>query len=181
MAIKIGLLLASAIILALAGISLFQSTPASAHGETVLIVDDVISGPYLFRVGIVPTKPTVGTLRVNTLIQPAEGDAPISDGKIVISAIGPESGTSIGPVRASNSLEAPQLFEASIDLTVIGAWTMTISADSSLGKATLDIPLEVTENTGGGLNFLIILIIAALAVIIVALVWSQLQRGRDST
>lgn len=151
---------------------------ASANGATRLIVNDAQSGPYLFRVGILPGSPKVGNLHLSILIQSADGDVSINDGKMVVMATGPEAGMTAGPVQASNTPQNPQVFDADITLTALGAWTVSLEALSGLGPATLEVPMEVTEV--GGFNLLIVLVIAVIVVAIAALVWSQKQRKQPS-
>ena len=152
---------------------------ASANGATRLIVNDVQSGPYLFRVGILPGSPKVGNLHLSILIQSADGDVSINDGQIVVMATGPEAGMTAGPVEASNTPLNPQVFDADITLTALGSWTMSLEAVSGLGSTTLEVPLQVTE--AGGFNLLIVVAIVALIVIIGALGWSQIQRRGQPT
>ncbi len=152
---------------------------ASAHGETRIIVRDVESGPYLFRVGILPGNPRVGNLHLSVLILPVAGDAPISDGRIIVMDTGPEEGMTAGPVTAVNTPENPQLFDANIALTALGDWAMTLDTTSELGQTTLVVPLEVTET--GAFNLLLMIFIFVLVLIIISLGLSQWQRRKRST
>ncbi|MDA1129263.1 MAG: hypothetical protein O2913_11280 [Chloroflexi bacterium] len=176
MATKLLMLLGVIFLISAAAILPLRLHLASAHGETRLIVTDVESGPYVFRVGILPGSPRVGTLHLSVLIQPVAGDATISDGQVVVMATGPEAGMTAGPVSATNTPQNPQLFEANIDLTALGSWTMTLETTSELGQTILEVPLEVTE--AGGFNLLLAIFIFALVLIIVSLGWSQLQRRK---
>ena len=84
-----------------------------------------------------------------------------------------------GPVRATNSPLNPQVFDADITLTALGAWTMTLETVSELGEATLVVSLQVTE--AEGFNLLIVLVIAVIVVAIAALMWSQKQQRKRAT
>ena len=159
-------------------VSPWPGNSASANGATRVIVNDSKEGPYLFRVGVLPGSPKVGNLHLSVLIQPAEGDEIISDGKITVKATGPAPGMTAGPVKAENTLLNPQVFSADITMPALGAWNLTLETVSSLGEATLVVPLQVTES--GGVNLLIVLVIGAIVVAIVALGWSQLQQRRRS-
>lgn len=152
---------------------------ASANGATRLIVNGQRSGPYLFRVGILPGSPKVGNLHLSILIQSADGEIPINDGQIVVMATGPEAGMTAGPVTATNSPQNPQVFDADITLTTLGSWTLTLETVSELGQATLKVPLQVTES--GSFNLLIVVFIFVVVVVIGAMGWSQLQRNRRPT
>lgn len=152
---------------------------ASANGATRLIVKDVRAGPYLFRIGILPGSPKVGNLHLSVLIHSADGDAPINDGRIIVTATGQEAEMTAGPVLATNTPQNPQVFDADITLTAIGSWTLSLETDSSLGQGTLEVPLQVTE--AGGINLLIVVAIVALVVIIGALGCSQVQRSSRPT
>ncbi|MDA0264500.1 MAG: hypothetical protein O3A93_09820 [Chloroflexi bacterium] len=179
MATKICLLLGVILLMSAAVASPLRVGQASANGATRLIINDVEEGPYLFRVGILPGSPKVGNLHLSILIQPADGDAPIDDGQIIVMATGPEDGMTAGPVPASNSPLSPQVFSADISLTALGAWSMTLETTSKLGPATLVVPLQVTE--AGGFNLLIVVVVFVIVVIVAALGWSQVQRNRRPT
>lgn len=151
----------------------------SAHGATRVIVNDVQEGPYLFRVGALPGSPKVGNLHLSILIQAAEGDEIITDGRITVSATGPEPGMIAGPVQATNEPLNPQVYSADLTMTDLGSWSMTLETVSTLGKATLVVPLQVTES--GGINLLFVIVIAVVVLAIVALAWSQIQQRRRPT
>ena len=146
----------------------------SAHGATRVIVNDVQEGPYLFRVGALPGSPKVGNLHLSILILAAEGDEIITDGRITVSATGPEPGMIAGPVQATNKPLNPQVYSADL-----GSWSMTLETVSTLGEATLVVPLQVTES--GGINLLFVIVIAVVVLAIVALAWSQIQQRRRPT
>ncbi|MED5588564.1 MAG: hypothetical protein VX581_06935, partial [Chloroflexota bacterium] len=82
-------------------------------------------------------------------------------------------------VRATNSPLNPQVFDADITLTALGAWTITLETVSELGEATLVVSLQVTE--AEGFNLLIVVVIVGLVVAIAALVWSQKQQRKRAT
>jgi hypothetical protein len=151
---------------------------ASAHGTTRVIVDDVQEGPYLFRVGIIPGSPKIGNLHLSVLIQAAEGDEAITDGRITVMATGPGPGMIAGPVEAANEPLNPQVYSADLSITDLGTWSMTLETTSALGEATLVVPLQVTES--GGFNLLYVIVIAVV-VSVSAVAWSQIQRRRQST
>ena len=179
MIIKICMLLGAIALVSSVALWPFQINQVSANGGTRLIVKDEKSGAYLFRVGILPGSPKVGNLHLSVIIHSAEGDVPIDDARLVITATGPEAGITTGAVLANSAAQTPQEFDADINLTAIGSWTMTMTADSSLGMATLIVPLEVTES--GGFNLIIVVVIVALVVIIASLVRSRTQkRGKPA-
>ena len=84
-----------------------------------------------------------------------------------------------GPVRATNTLLNPQVFDADITLTSLGSWTMTLETVSELGEATLVVPLQVTE--AGGFNLLIVVVIVVVILAIAALGWSQMKQRKRPT
>ena len=179
MATRIWTLLGIVLLISAAVVSPWPGNPASANGATRVIVDDAKEGPYLFRVGVLPGSPKVGNLHLSILIQAAEGDEIISDGKITIMATGPEPGMIAGPVKAENTPLNPQVYSADITMTDLGTWSMTLETVSSLGEATLVVPLQVTES--GGFNLLFVLVIGTVVVAIVALAGSQIQQRRRPT
>ena len=179
MATKIWTLLGIILLISAAIASPLWSDQASANGATRVIVDDVQEGPYLFRVGVLPGSPKVGNLHLSILIQAAEGDEIITDGRITVKATGPEPGMIAGPVEAENTPLNPQVYSADITMTDLGTWSMTLETVSTLGAATLVVPLQVTES--GGFNLLIVLVIAVVVVSVIAIGWSQIQQRRRST
>ncbi len=179
LAIKIGALLGIILLVAAAAASPLRPDRVSANGATRLIVNDVKEGPYLFWVGVLPGSPKVGNLHLSILIQSAGSEEIISDGQMIIQATGPEVGMTAGPVRATNSPLNPQVFDADITLTALGAWTITLETVSELGEATLVVSLQVTE--AKGFNLLIVVVIVGLVVAIAALVWSQKQQRKRAT
>ena len=176
LATKIWTLVGIALLISTAVVSPLQTRQVSANGATRLIVNDEHVGPYLFRVGILPGNPKVGNLHLSVLIQAAEGDDIIENGQMIIQATGPEPGIIAGPVLAKNALLNPQVFDADINLTALGNWTITLETVSELGEATLEVPLQVTE--AEGFNLLIVVVIVAVALAIAALRWSQMKERK---
>ena|GEM_PF-475338 len=176
--VRLGLILTAALFLVLSVVLLLPASLVRAHGSIPLIVDDVISGPYMFRIGVQPSKPRVGPLRVSTLVMPAVGTEPMKVESVAITATGPVDGLSLGPVEAKNSQGSPLLFVADIQITELGIWTMSVAVDGELGATTLQVPFEATEGGIGVPVFSISVIVIVLGVIIAALVWSQKQRRR---
>ena len=179
MAAKICTFVGIILLITSAVISPIKLDKASANGATRIIVDDVQEGPFLFRVGVLPGSPKVGNLHLSILIQSADGDKIIEDGRITVRATGPEPGMIAGPVQATNDPLYPQVFSADITMTDLGAWSMTLETVSILGAATLVVPLQVTESSG--LNLMIIIVIAVAIVCMTALAWSQIQQRRRQT
>ncbi len=176
LATKIWTLVGIALLISTAVVSPLQTRQVSANGATRLIVNDEHVGPYLFRVGILPGNPKVGNLHLSVLIQAAEGNGVIENGQMIIQATGPEPGIIAGPVLAKNALLNPQVFDADINLTALGNWTITLETVSELGEATLEVPLQVTE--AEGFNLLIVVVIVAVALAIAALRWSQMNERK---
>ena len=179
LATKIWTLLGIVFLISTVVASPLQTRQASANGATRLVVNDEKIGPYLFRVGILPGSPKVGNLHLNVRIQAAEGDSIVEDSQIIIRATGPEPEMIAGPVRATNTLLNPQVFDADITLTSLGSWTMTLETVSELGEATLVVPLQVTE--AGGFNLLIVVVIVVVVLAIAALGWSQMKQRKRPT
>lgn len=179
MATRIWTLIGVMLLISAAVASPLWSDQASAHGTTRVIVDDVQEGPYLFRVGIIPGSPKIGNLHLSVLIQAAEGDEAITDGRITVMATGPSPGMISGPVEATNEPLNPQVYSADLSITDLGTWSMTLETTSALGEATLVVPLQVTES--GGVNLIYVIVIAVVVVSVAAVAWSRIQRRRHST
>ena len=143
---------------------ILQGTQAvSANGATRAVVKDVKVGPYQMAVGILPGNPKVGNLHLSVLVQDAETTAGVSDAILMVMAKGPVGATHVMPVQALNTPQNPQFYDVDISLDMEGRWILTLEMDSELGKASLDVPLEVTESGGFNLVWMAAGAVAVLA------------------
>jgi cyanate permease len=64
-------------------------------------------------------------------------------------------------------------------LDMIGSWILTLETNSELGKASLDVPLEVVEPEG----FDLILLLAGGVAILALVVWirDRIGKGRSQS
>ena len=148
---------------------------ALANGASQFIVKDAKAGPYVLRVGIPPGSPKVGLLHISIWVRDVSGGV-VTDATVLLIATGPRPNTGPVQVQAFSTLQSPQIYEGNISLDVLGSWTLTVYTESSLGRGTLDVPLQVTET--GGFNLLFVLIGVVAALIVGSMIWSQRQRGR---
>ena len=156
------LLLAAALLLG------FSMNWAQANGGTRAVVKNARVGPYELQVGIFPGRPKVGNLHLSILVKDAEAKTLVTDATVMVAVRGPEGATDVSPVQATNTPQSPQFYDVNIPLDVEGSWTLTVETNSYLGKASLDVPLEVTEP--GGLDLLFPL--AGMVAILTLAVWA---------
>ena len=128
---------------------------ALANGGSRPLVTDAISGPYKLQIGIFPGDPKVGNLHVSIQVNSADGNAPVTDATVVVSAAGPLGAADVPPVQAVNMPQSPQFYETDLPLDTVGSWTLTVDTQSGLGPASLDIPFQVTEPDGIDILFLV--------------------------
>ncbi len=138
-----------------------------ANGATKLVLEDVQAGPYLLQVGIIPGSPKVGNLHLSIEVYDAASEAPVTDARVFVSAVGPEDATNVPSTEAQSPLTGQNFYEADIWLDVEGSWVVTMHIDAAQGLATQEVPLEVTS---GGIS---LALLAAILVFILAVsIWS---------
>ena len=140
---------------------------AEANGGTRPVVTNAIVGPYKVQVGIFPGQPRVGNLHLSIRVEDASGDQVLTGTTVLTSLTGPPGATSVGLVSAANTPQNPQTYDVDMPLDMIGSWTLTLETDSELGKASLDVPLEVVEPEG----FDLILLLTGGVVILAIALW----------
>lgn len=158
-----------ALLLAVVSLNGFTTSSAHANGGARVVVQNTRAGPYEFQVGIFPGRPIVGNLHLSILVKDAEAGTPVTDATIMIAARGPAGATDIDPVRATNTPQSPQFYDADIGLDAEGSWTLTLETDSQLGQARLDVPLEVTA--GGAIN--LVWLLAGLVAVVALGIWMR--------
>mgnify|MGYP004274087595 FL=1 len=150
---------------------------AEANGGTRPVVTNAIVGPYKVQVGIFPGQPRVGNLHLSIRVEDASGEQVLTGATVFTSLIGPPGATSVGLVSASNTPQNPQTYDVDMPLDMIGSWTLTLETDSELGKASLDVPLEVVEPEGFDLILLLAGGVAILALVL--LIRDRTGKGRS--
>ena len=164
-------LLALALSALLAGI--WPGGAASANGAVRLVVTDETAGPYLLRVGILPSDPSLGPLHVSILLREANGGAAVHDATVTVALTGPGTAEQ---APAPNSPQNPELYEGNLWLDALGEWSVTLDIDSPLGRATH--AFNVRAAAEGGFNLMWIIVAAAAVLVAGSLAWSQWQRRR---
>ena len=140
---------------------------AQANGGTRPIVTNQTVGPYKLQVGIFPGRPRVGNLHLSIIVEDAAGRQALTGATVFVSLAGPAGATSVGPVAASNTPQNPQFYDVDLTLDMTGSWTLTLETASDLGRASLDVPLEVAEPEG----FDLILLLAGAVAILALVLW----------
>lgn len=167
----IGLVILAAVTTA----SPYETNTASANGATRKVVNNARAGPYELQVGVLPGSPKVGNLHLSIQVKDAADGSNITDAIIMVMATGPAGATYVSPVQATNTPQRPQAYDVDISLDIEGSWILTLEMDSDLGKADLEVPLEVREP--GGFNLFFPIAVAAVALSFVIWGWNGI-RGR---
>ena len=163
------------LLVASSAVFIFGIETAQANGGTRPVVKNETVGPYKLQVGIFPGKPRVGNLHLSIMVADAAGGQPLTGATVLVTLAGPAGATGVGPVPAVNASQNPQFYDVDIPLDMVGSWTLTLEADSHLGKASLDVPLEVTEPEG----FDLILLLAGAVTIQAIVLWIRGRVRKD--
>ena len=169
---------ASIILLALALLLTLGIDAATANGGTRPLVRDARAGPYSFDVGIFPGRPTVGNLHLSILIKDAASGGALTNATVMVTLTGPEGSTAVGPVQAVNTPQTPRFYDVNVPLDMIGRWDLSVAAETHLGPASLNVPLQVTEATGIDIVYPLIALLGALAVLFWVLARIRSRRRR---
>ena len=169
--VTLGTMILALLLLASSTIFIPTIGTARANGGTRPVVTNATVGPYKMQVGIFPGKPRVGNLHLSIMVEDAAGGPPLTAAPVFASLAGPAGATGVGPVPVSNTPQNPQFYDVDMPLDMIGSWTLTLETHSDLGKASLDVPLEVAEPEG----FDLILLLAGAVAILALVLWI---RGR---
>ncbi len=158
------------IVAVVAALALLPVNQVSANGVHVEGVPfSARAGPYNIMVFVIPR---VGNLHMTIYVSPLSSADPVSDAVVQVSGRGPQSASQIvGPVPAVRSLTA--WYDASLLIEEAGAWVFTLTVESSLGEATMDIPVEVQES--GSINWGVI---GAVAFFLAMAAWLAFVRRR---
>ena len=169
------------VLLLLAGPVVFLSgnETAQANGGTRPVVTNQTVGPYKVQVGIFPGQPRVGNLHLSIRVEDASGVQVLTGATVFASLTGPPGATDVGLVPAANTPQNPQTYDVDMPLDMIGSWILTLETNSELGKASLDVPLEVVEPEG----FDLILFLAGGVAILALVVWirDRIGKGRSQS
>ncbi len=162
------------VLLTLAVIGAFGYAPVSANGRATLISSQE-QGPYLVEVSILPNRAVVNNTHISIRIVSLSSGEPLTEASVSVTAAGPAAANGFGPIPTDNNV-LPQFFEATLPFDTPGEWQLSVSVDSDLGDATLQVPLEVRE--GRPIN---LILVAAIAVALLALsIWTYDRiRGRQ--
>ena len=168
-------------VLALLALALFLTlgiNTADANGGTRPLVRDAQVGPYFFDVGIFPGRPTIGNLHLSILVRDAASGGALTNATVMVTLTGPEGSTTVGPVQAVNTPQTPRFYDVNVPLDVIGTWELSMAAETHLGPASLNVPLQVTEATGIDIVYPLIALLGALAVLFWVLARIRSERRR---
>ena len=167
-------------LLVLASLFTLGIDAATANGGTRPLVRDARVGPYTFDVGIFPGRPTAGNLHLSILVKDAASGGALTNATVMVTLTGPEGSTAVGPVQAVNTRQTPRFYDVNVPLDVTGSWDLNLAADTHLGSASLNVPLQVTESAGIDLVYPLIALLAALAVLFWVLARVRSRRRRAS-
>ncbi len=130
---------ASLAVLAAAALSL--PGPAAAHPAGTVPIAAGESGPYVYEVAVGPYSPLRADLLVAVTL--AEGDAPVIDADVVVTARAAGPGGAVGPEAALNAPDHPSTYEVDIALPRPPGRqvSLTVSVVGRAGRAELEATL----------------------------------------
>ena len=137
-------------------------------------------GPTSFDVGIFPWQAHgIGNLHLSILVRDAASGGALTNATVMVTLTGPEGSTALlGPVPAVNTPQTPRFYDVNVPLDVIGTWELSVAAETHLGPAALNVPLQVTEATGIDIVYPLIALLGALAVLFWVLARIRSRRRR---
>jgi hypothetical protein len=126
---------------------LFAASPATANGVTFPI-DEGVSGPYEYQVGIGPFSPLRKALFVAVTL--TAGSSPVIDADVMVTVAADGSPNEAGPLAAANSLTHLATYELSLDLPELARDRVSfkIEVDSRHGPAVIDAEMIVPDVVG---------------------------------
>lgn len=150
---------------------------AAAHTEGKMQLASEAAGPYKMTVWTSPEPVNVGELHVAVALVLAEDASPVLDAAVFVE-LEPIEGSGQAITAQATAEDATNKFlrEAIIDLTSAGTYLATITirgADGQSGSASFEF--EAVETSG--LNWPLIIIGSALAVLAAALLWHARRRN----
>lgn len=172
-----------AVILSLAVIGV-QAAPglagrALAHGEAErLELFRGQDGLYQIIVEVQPQNPTIGMLHFSVTPLDIETMLPVDDAFITVIAI-TEQGKPAFQAPALPAPDSPLYYDANINFTVSGAWSLMVKVESErLGEAEVIMPLDigVSPFPSGGEGTVVYVIMLAILVGGIAYVWYSARR-----
>ncbi len=137
-----------------------------ANGRATLISTQE-QGPYRFEVSILPGRAIVNNTHLSLRIIAVESEEILTQAAVSISAVGPDTATDFGPIVADNAV-LPQFFETTLPFDVPGIWQVSISVNTDLGEAAIQVPMDVRE--GRPIN--LILVAAIVVAVIAVAIWT---------
>ena len=118
--------------------------PALAGGDVAEIFRGR-AGAYEITLGVLPEEPALGRVHFSVTVSDAETSQPITDAEVVLVAVD-EAGREEYQSRALNTPDDPLCYDSNITFESAGHWTIRVEVDSaSAGKASVDVPLEISE------------------------------------
>jgi hypothetical protein len=126
---------------------LFAASPAVANG-VAFPIDEGVSGPYEYQVGIGPFSPLRKALFVAVTL--TAGSSPVIDADVMVTVAVDGSPNEVGPLAAANSLTHLATYELSLDLPELARDRVSfkIEVDSRHGPAVIEAEMIVPDVVG---------------------------------
>ena len=139
-----------------------------------------VEGPFQLVVRVQPEEPALGAVHLTFEPSIATTAEPVEDAMIDVLAKDAE-GAERYRVRAVNTPQERQYYDANITFHEAGEWTLVVDVEQAgTGSATFDVPMTVVPQlipSRGVAGTLVFLLISAALVGGVALVWYQSRRA----
>ena len=159
---------------------LASSSPAALANGAGLEIFRGVEGPFRLVVRVQPEEPAVGAVHLTFQPSIATTAEPVEDAMIDVLAKDAE-GAERYRVRAVNTPQERQYYDANITFHEAGEWTLVVDVEQAgTGSATFDVPMTVVPQlipSRGVAGTLVFLLISAALVGGVALVWYQSRRA----
>lgn len=164
-------------------LALVMSVPTLlAHGGGTLRVDAAPAGPYELSIWTLPEPLQVGEVTHVTafLFDREIGDA--TDGIVLDADIEvvfqPADGEAITIPATHDNADLKYLYEAELELPSAGTWEIVVNAAAPKGSGSASFTAEVAP--AGGPNWTLIGGIAIGLMVVLWLVWQQMQAGKEN-
>ena len=140
-------------------------------------------GPYDVEIAVAQSSLSLGTAVLFVTVTDAATGGPVPDARVVLRILHEDSGKE-GWATAHNTTEAPERYDAQLNLDDSGTWRITVEITSSLGPAGVEVPpLEVPAMQQFSAGTIVFAGVFAVLFAGVGYLWwsTQRRRRRSST
>jgi len=113
-----------------------------ANGRVVSF-ETKTAGPYEVALGTIPGDPSVGNLHLTMSVTEIASDTLVTGADIMVVAVGPPTGTTIGPIAAVAKPEDPTFYDVNTVVDTEGLWIVTTTIRDARGEHFADFEIQV--------------------------------------